>query len=132
MYFSKCFHILGCLRNFAFENSIQALTRHGLGNGREEYCLYDPLVQDKNLKNKENMTKNNINATTGIQLDHYVDSHDLMIRFRVSASCLQRLRSQGKIAYLIFGGRAFYLKSDINSFFRSRYGKRVSDRFCKE
>lgn len=72
------------------------------------------------------------NATTGIQLDHYVDSHYLMIRFHVSASCLQRLRSQGKIAYLIFGGRAFYLKSDINSFFRSRYGKRVSDRFSKE
>ena len=78
------------------------------------------------------MKNNKIGATSDIQLDHYVDSHDLMIRFHVSASCLQRLRSQGKIAYLIFGGRAFYLKSDINSFFRCRYGKHVSDRFRKK
>ena len=40
------------LTNFAFGFPIQALTRHGLGDGREGYCLCDPLVQG-NAFNKE-------------------------------------------------------------------------------
>lgn len=44
--------ILAFLTNFALGILIQALTRHGLGDGREGYCLYDPLVQG-NAFNKE-------------------------------------------------------------------------------
>lgn len=68
----------------------------------------------------ENVTENCKPLLNG---EHYLTDREVSEKLKVSRRTLQDYRNQGKIAYILLGGKVLYRESDIEKMLNANYYK---------
>lgn len=55
--------------------------------------------------------------------EHYLTDREVSVRLKVSRRTLQDWRTNGQIAYIMFGGKVLYAESDIQTMLTKHYCK---------